>query len=300
MRIVAPLLTYLPRRLNGAFLTTHAFLAELVERGHQVDVVTTGNHDFFTYEGVNVHPRSRMTLLARQADLMLTHHGHDPLGSKWRGRRVTLAHGAHRPRELVGDLVWFGTAAVRDWYGWIGESVICPPPIDRRQYATEPGRSVTLVGLTRVKGVHLWEAVADALPDIPFLGVPSATGTQWRPLRPNVRCLPDMVTNMREVYFQTAVLLVPSENETYGRVGIEAMCSGIPVIAHPTPGMVEAYGDGATFISCRDTQKWIDVVRALASDADAYRRASARARLHVAGLDAQASVHTFADAVEAM
>jgi len=44
------------------------------------------------------------------------------------------------------------------------------------------------------------------------------------------------------VLARTRVLLVPSSYESWGRAAVEAMAAGIPVVASPTPGLVEALG----------------------------------------------------------
>ncbi|WP_262928542.1 glycosyltransferase family 4 protein [Streptomyces sp. CBMA152] len=52
---------------------------------------------------------------------------------------------------------------------------------------------------------------------------------------------------MREhVYSRSRVILMPSLYESWGRVAVEAFASGIPVIAHTTPGLVESMGEAGS------------------------------------------------------
>ncbi|MFE4971343.1 glycosyltransferase [Kitasatospora sp. NPDC056651] len=54
---------------------------------------------------------------------------------------------------------------------------------------------------------------------------------------------------MRErVYARSRVVLMPSSHESWGRVGVEAFASGIPVIAHPTPGLAECLGHAGIYV----------------------------------------------------
>jgi glycosyltransferase involved in cell wall biosynthesis len=56
------------------------------------------------------------------------------------------------------------------------------------------------------------------------------------------------------------VLMVPSVHESYGMAAVEALASGIPVIAHPTPGLREALGDAGTFVDRADVRVWVAAV----------------------------------------
>ena len=70
---------------------------------------------------------------------------------------------------------------------------------------------------------------------------------------------------------------MPSDYESWGMVGVEAMHSGIPVIAHPTPGLRESLADAGTFIDRGDVDAWEAAIRRLYDDEDAFTRARKRA-----------------------
>jgi hypothetical protein len=77
------------------------------------------------------------------------------------------------------------------------------------------------------------------------------------------------------VFRKTKVLLMPSEYESYGRVGIEAACAGIPTVAHPTLGLQEAFGPTAgIFIDRNDVAAWFNEVSRLMTDDFYYHERS--------------------------
>ena len=75
--------------------------------------------------------------------------------------------------------------------------------------------------------------------------------------------------------------------------------SGIPVIAHPTPGLQESLGGAGIFVDRGDIDGWVEAIRRL-DDPDEYRQASQRALARVAQLNPQASLDRFAKEVEAL
>ena len=47
---------------------------------------------------------------------------------------------------------------------------------------------------------------------------------------------------------------MPSRYESWGRVAVEAMSCGIPVIANPTPGLQESLADAGYFVKFNDVE----------------------------------------------
>jgi glycosyltransferase involved in cell wall biosynthesis len=62
------------------------------------------------------------------------------------------------------------------------------------------------------------------------------------------------------------VVIMPSEQETWGRTAVEAMSSGIPVLANPTPGLRECCGKAAIYIPRDDLSGWVGALRRLKED----------------------------------
>ncbi|MFE3146566.1 glycosyltransferase family 4 protein [Streptomyces sp. NPDC059218] len=299
MRVLAFLPVFGRALPTGAFVTSHEYVRGLVTAGHTVHVVTTikepgeARHE----SGVRVWPLRdwRRALRAVRPELLISHHG-DRKAARIVAQAVSIphllmVHGMAEDQDLrTPSLAWFPSEACRDHYAdYHGQAFVLPPPIDPGRYRTNPGSMVTLNGSTVAKGADVLAQVAERMPQTRFLVV-RAAGHTAGPLPPNV-VVADR-TDPRHVYARTRVLLMPSTTESYGRAGVEAMLSGVPVLAAPLPGIREALGDAATYIPREDVGRWVAELRRLASPA-AYAAASARCRAHADGLDYAGNLRAF-------
>lgn len=180
--------------------------------------------------------------------------------------------------------------------------VIVRPPVFADEYRTKPGKKVTLVNLNLEKGGALFEKLARRMPDVEFLAVVGAYGEQIVPDLPNVEVIDHMCGHeMRDaVYGRTKILLMPSSYESWGRAGVEAMASGLPVIAHPTPGLCESLGEAGVFIDLRDVDGYEMAIRKLLTNKIEYGLVSKRAKARSAELDPAPDLAAWCTAVEAL
>jgi glycosyltransferase involved in cell wall biosynthesis len=70
----------------------------------------------------------------------------------------------------------------------------------------------------------------------------------------------------------TKILLVPSQEESWGRVAVEAMSSGIPVISNPTPGLREACGEAGIYIDRENIAEWVQMINRLLEEPNFYKQ----------------------------
>lgn len=302
VKIAAALPLYPPGSRVGAWLATHACLAGMVARGHEVDVVTymnDGTRNAYALDGVRVHPRCRIEQVAQDADVIVSHLGDNQEASKWArfvGKpTVRMVHGNPLPGHVLDDdLAVFNSNSLRDAVGFTGRSVVVHPPLDVDPVT--PGAKATLVNLTADKGADLFWRLAANTRDVQFLGVQGGYGQQILGKQKNVTVTGPTLNMAGDVYSQTRVLLMPSLHETWGMVGMEAMASGIPVIAHPTPGLVESLGDAGIFVDRIDLEGWQQAIRSVTSPAR-WEGASFRARERAASFDSEAQIDQFADAI---
>lgn len=301
-------------------------LRALVERGHDVQVWLSrysGDGKPYDLDGVHVVPlqaRLDFATAVRTADVLVSHLENVPstsaLARGYGKPVVAICHNTHRPtfRDVASGGValavlnsqWMAREAEL-FYAEYPRSVrpastlIVRPPVFADEYRTKPGRKVTLVNCNAEKGGKVLEALARRMPDTEFLAVAGAYGEQILPDLPNVEVLQQVPgSRMRdEVYAKTRVLLMPSSYESWGRAGCEALASGIPVVAHPTPGLCESLGEAGVFVDRNDLDSYEAVLRKLMQPAE-YRLASKRARARSAELDPTDELAAWCDAVESL
>jgi glycosyltransferase involved in cell wall biosynthesis len=137
-------------------------------------------------------------------------------------------------------------------YQW--PSMVLTPPCDVEDYnvCDNPieNEYITLISLNENKGGKILRRLAKAMPDKKFLGVMGSYDPQIVDQPSNVTIVPN-TPNIGEVYRKTRTLLMLSRYESWGRTATEAMCSGIPVICTPTPGLKENCGDAGLYIEKR-------------------------------------------------
>ncbi len=311
MYVVSVTPLYPPGARVGAWLATHENLTRLVGRGHRVTVVrylTTAPP--YVHEGVTVKGAHDLEAEIASADVVVANLGDDgraQLLARRHGKPfIRMVHGwcPDAKVKLAGcDLAIFNSEACRDEFSNGEPSVVVHPVTRPEQHETTPGDRVTLVNLAPTKGGELFRLLAVSFPEVPFLGVRGGWGRQESHVMPAncevIRLTADMRT---DVWARTRVLLMPSVRETWGMVGVEALCSGIPVIASDLPGLHESLGDGAyAYLPPDHLGAWQDALHALLSPDEWFRASrAARTRWETLEADQDANLDLFAETVEAM
>ncbi|MEU5900551.1 MULTISPECIES: glycosyltransferase family 4 protein [Streptomyces] len=326
LKIVARVHAFPPEHNAGAEHMLVSMLRPLVERGHDVSVWLSRYgqaHKEYEYRGIKVIPlesRLDFSSAVRRADVLLAHLETVPstasLARGYGKPLVVVCHNTHRP--TFRDMAAGGTALAVYNSRWMeaeaevffaeypksirpASSLIVRPPVFAGEYATKPGKAVTLVNCNPEKGGKVLRALAERMPEQEFLAVRGAYGEQILPDLPNVEIVEHVDgQDMREkVYARTRVLLMPSSYESWGRAGVEALASGIPVLAHPTPGLCESLGEAGIFVDRQDINGYEAVLRKLATAAE-YRLASKRAKARSAELDPAEDLAAWCSAVESL
>jgi glycosyltransferase involved in cell wall biosynthesis len=154
------------------------------------------------------------------------------------------------------------------------------------------GDSITLVNANVNKGVHQFIELAKRLPSRKFLAVRPYYGELWVPPSPsNIEWVP-FDDDIRTILKRTRILLFPSKYESFGRIAVEAMYNGIPVIYSKPAPVVNVNAVGTTEgveewivpagIACsRDIpEEWIAAIESL-DDPDAYSARQAQVKSHI-------------------
>ncbi|MEU1815138.1 glycosyltransferase family 4 protein [Streptomyces roseifaciens] len=311
VKIVAWIHYGIPYRRAGSETMLHTMMRALKDAGLGVLVVCSSMPDAPPAWDVDGVPYVRLgtqpaQLFLRQIrpQVLVTHHNYAAHATAFArrigARSVMLIHSDldysarslwARPDMLIMNSEWV-RASLAPRYVEVGQTptLIVHPPVVPEEHRTEvTGDRVTLVNLSSDKGVRTWREVAYALPHLPFLGIAGAHGQQQTlPRPPNARIISQTSDMRGHVWAKTRILLMPSLYESFGMAAVEALASGIPVIAHPTPGLREALGDGAVFIDRSDTAAWTAAVGELYPDGPRRTEATSAALARSAFLADQA------------
>ena len=118
---------------------------------------------------------------------------------------------------------------------------------------------VTLINCNDNKGGNYLLKLAEALPAVKFLGVTGGYGDQVTGTLPNVTYRSAM-TDKKELYRDTKILICPSKYESYSMTAVEAAMLDIPVICSEAQGFSESLGKDRLTIPLKDTFKWIETI----------------------------------------
>jgi glycosyltransferase involved in cell wall biosynthesis len=316
MVVLSSIHLYPPNHMCGAEMMIHSMHKHLQSKGHTIKVllkmsnrIKLENH--YVYDDIDVFgaDQNNEMNLFRAADIVMTHLDYaswtQEVASINKIPCVHLIHNdydrlhirdASRPQYIVYNSEWIAKKLC-----YPHESFVLYPPTDWRHYDTNVDVSkneyITLINLGGNKGGYILREIALAMPEKKFIGVmgsyddPPKDG-QIIDQPPNVTVLPKTI-DIRPVYKQTRVLIMPSKNESWGRTATEAMCSGIPVICTPTEGLVENCGNAGIFVRDRDNiEQWVKEINKLFNE-KTYTKASEKAKIRSRELDPRKNLDDF-------
>lgn len=268
---------------SGATVTAHALARELGRAGYNVQVERDVNPEAW-----------------QQAKLALVHLDQPDAvvaaSREYQVPLVLLARNAAEARNVdpsLFALAVFPSVALAAQTRWRGPHVVVRPPVWVRDYqlTSRSDFCVTLVNVSAGSGATLLYTLAARMPDHRFLGVRGTVGAQIPPPDlPNLDVVGPHV-DPANFYALTSILLMPGD-QTYGRAAVEAACSGIPTIAHPSPGAQEGIGAGAIMIPRERIADWADAIRRLDNPA-IYSNASRVAFRRAVTLDPTSPIREF-------
>lgn len=318
--------------LCGAFLHDIDLATELVRRGHQVVFLTikipSEGYQGGTYRGFRYLHYSSASSFLDTSEIWICPHA--PVLPDV---RKLNAKGYHRPIVVTchydGNYRTISANASNDWVEMmffinktmepnyrkqnfpssIVRTEVIRPILHREKITiTEPfeGEYITLVNANQNKGVHVFLELARRMPDRKFLGVLPYYGELRVPPAPsNVRWVP-FDDDIRNILKQTRILLFPSYYESFGRIAVEAMINGIPVIySKPNPnsiypggsteGIQEWIGDAALACERERPEEWIDAIHQIDKD---YPYLSVKSKEHIESLHLFTEAGRIAELVE--
>jgi glycosyltransferase involved in cell wall biosynthesis len=284
LRILAWVHLYPPDHCAGAEMMLHEILLGLKRLGHDVSVYLDSS-TVDEWEGVRIYTEKTAdpSSLIDSHDILVTHLDRTRTVIMTNGGRRPIVHLIHNDKQLKfhrvrpqdAALVVANSEWIRDAINWSGPTMVLPPPVDPARYKTKSGDAITLINMGESKGARLFWTLTRIMPERKFIAVKGGYSEQIVSNKPgaNVEII-NHTPDIRSVYSKTRLLLMPSAYESWGRVAIEAAASGIPTIAHPTPGLLESLGDAGTFANRDDIADWVEAIRSF-DDEQLYAEKSA-------------------------
>jgi glycosyltransferase involved in cell wall biosynthesis len=285
MRILYSIHLYPPKHNCGGEYYIHNLNKYLISQGHEVRVMLhqAKQHNIRTpyeFEGVEVIGCINHLDAYRWADVLVTHldftHFTVLLGRDIGKPVVHIVHNHHRYESVANSRGSMNVVYNSQWiadklqYDW--PSIVVPPTIDVEKYnvTDDPSKNefITLINLNTNKGGRILQKLAAIFPNKKFLAVKGSYDKQITDQPSNVTVIPN-TPDILNVYRQTKILLMPSQYESWGMTATEAMCSGIPVICTPTPGLSENCGKAALYITPRNAENFDEHGNVL-DDSDEY------------------------------
>lgn len=246
----------------------------------------TAQADLVHVHGLRAGWVAALAAYYRPFPLIVSAHNLVPAG---RATRLALRLIGHRAARIIAisEAIADGLAAQGDPRHKI---VVIPNGIDVNFFAQGPDRAEArqalsvpndafMVGciarLSPEKGVDVLVCAAAALPGMLFLiaGDGPEHEKLARDLPSNVRLL-GRIADTRVLLRAADVLAVPSRQEGQGIVALEAMASGIPVVASHVGGLAEMLTDGETalLVPPDDPSALADALIRLQNDAPLWHR----------------------------
>lgn len=170
------------------------------------------------------------------------------------------------------------------------------------------GDRITLVNANQNKGVTQFIQMARQMPDRKFLAViPYYGELRPPPAPPNVEWVP-FDDDIRNILKRTRILVVPSYYESFGRIAVEAMYNGIPVL-YSKPVAKSKHEGGSTEgleewikpagIPCEreNIEEWTSEIAKL-DDETTYSERSELCKTHIQAMNLFTEASRIADLVE--
>lgn len=285
MKVVALVHNYIPDCRGGAEMMLHEILKRFHKEGHEVEVLVPNSRvpgKKSVIDGVTITYgiNAKQKVSSISADLLISHLLEAPraaaIARSIKAKFIHIIHNDNASTKVAmadgADLFVFNTKWLQAELRRPG--IVVHPPVFASAHSTTPGDRITLVNMIPAKGSHVFYALADHFPDLTFLAVEGGYGKQDFRSAPNILHQANTANMRDDVWAKTGILIMPSDYESYGLVGVEAMCSGIPVIAHPTPGLKESLGDAGIFANRGNILEWIDAIKRIKGDKNAYANAA--------------------------
>ena len=291
--IVWPMNAYIPAVLSGGELACHEMNKQLIADGLNVTVVTR-HWKIPGLDGVRIIPSVKDDYSAtaeakdafKKASAICIQNVDFNIGMQlcriFRKPAVFFIHATSHGKEYLNYsgswpiFVVYNSWSMKADMSSNYKSYIVKPWIDTSRFLKIADKQaakhyVTLINLNDSKGGSLLIEIAKQMPDLQFLGVEGGYGDQVKDTSASNITYMSKTDKIEGVYEKSKVVIMPSRLETWGRVAVEAMASGTPLIINDVQGMREACGDAALIARREDVGDWVHKIRRLLTDPLFYK-----------------------------
>lgn len=310
--------------LCGAFLHDIDLAIELQNRGHQIVFLTImiprEGYNGGTYRGFRYVHHTAASGFLDTSEIWITPHSPilpdvRKLNNRGYDRPiVATCHYDGSYTTIVGnvagargaEMLFFVNSVmeanyrknISPWPRQIARTEVVRPILHKSKILlNEPlqGDCITLINANQNKGQAVFLEIARRMPGHKFLGVlPYYGELQVAPAPANVEWV-KFDDDIRNILRRTRILIMPSYYESYGRVAIEAMVNGIPVL-YSKPAARSVYPGGSTEgmqtwispagVACdRDRpEEWVTAIQEL-DDSATYTAKSEESKAHIEAMD---------------
>lgn len=309
---------YVPHHNAGSEWMAHAMNTYLIQSANWRVNVIANTTPVAEFERVSLFNRNQYKTIEdklRNSAVILTHHTNEPNAVRTAGivkRPVICIMHDHGRKDFLQEYnrlpyrkniyLIHNSNWLKEWYSIYGfQSIVLYPPVYWEEYAVETSREyVTLINCNKNKGGDVLLQIAKQLPTVQFMGVKGAYNKQVVDKRvKNIEYI-EQTPEIKKVYEKTGILLMPSMEESWGRTALEAMSSGIPVIANPTPGLLESCGSAGIFCKRNDIGAWVREIRRLKEDSVYYQEKSAACLARAKDLNPEPQLKAFSNWVASL
>ena len=290
-----------PPVLNaGAEGMSHCLNKFLLKHGWTVTVILP-NFPHKEFEGVHVVPfsdKKKIEKVLEEASILISHLRYSELAASTAAQihlpLVLLIHNSFQIPYIRDILkvtkdvhLLYNSEWIRDFYKPFHlDNQFLYPPVAVLDFKTDR-KYVALINCNKDKGGEILIRLAKAMPETQFLGVIGSYGEQVVEKGiPNLHYMKN-TPNIRSFYSKIGIVIMPSVYESWGRVAVEAMSLGIPVVANPTPGLRESLYSVGLFAKDDDLGQWIRAIQSLQTNPWLYELKSQEGHIRAKELAAE-------------
>lgn len=310
---------YVPTVMAGAEITCHETNKQLLKDGFEITVIVK-DYVVDQLDGVKIikafgdqydDSSEAKEALQRASVIGIQNVYYDvglEIAKKYRKPVCYFIHATSRGKEFFGySGSWPIFMVYNSWSMKVDisanyKSYILKPYVDITRFtplaaaAGSPQRFyVSLINLCKDKGGDILIQLAREMPEVQFLGVQGGYGQQIRDMSLRNITYVSKTDKIEDIYAKSYIVIMPSTLETWGRVAVEAMAAGVPVIINDVEGMREACGDGALVARNEDIGSWIRLIKRLQSDPIFYSTQVKKAQQRTIELQDNSDLRGLAD-----